>query len=93
LSSGKRETGIGNIILLIVFIIGGILIGGLIASVTKNVQFLSWLGYSKTFGLDVSRPPVINLSVLRLAIGFEISLSVAQVLCLLGAVLLYRRIR
>jgi hypothetical protein len=82
-----------NIILLLILIIAGILIGGLLANVTKNVGYLSWLGYSKSFGLDVAKPALINLSVIKLAIGFELSLSLAQVICLLAAVLLYRKIR
>ena len=82
-----------NIILLIILIIAGVLIGGLLASVTSNMQYLSWLGYSKSFGLDVAKPALINLSVIKLAIGFELNLSLAQVVCMLAAVLLYRKIR
>lgn len=82
-----------NILLLLILIICAVIVGALIAQATKNVAYLSWLGYAKSFGLNTGRPALIDLSVLKIAFGFEISICVAQVICLLGAVLLYRRIR
>ena len=82
-----------NILLLVVLIVAAILIGALVASATKNIGFLSWLGYAKSFGLDVNKPALLNISVLKVAFGFELNISVAQVLCLAAACLLYRKLR
>ena len=89
----KTRSGLGGVLLLLALIVAGIVVGGLIAAAAKNVSVLSWLAYAKTFGLNVDRPAVLELSVLRLAVGFELTINVAQALCVVGAVLLYRRIR
>jgi hypothetical protein len=86
-----RKTGNG--LLLAVLLIGAVVVGALIAQATKNVQYLTWLSYSKTFGLSAERPVVVDLSVLKFAFGFEISISVAQAICLAAAALLFRRLR
>ena len=44
---------------LILFILIGIVLGGLIAEVTAGVPALSWLGYGQTFGVGASESPVI----------------------------------
>ena len=93
MSAGRMRSGLGGFLLLATLIIAGIVVGGLIAAAAKNVSPLSWLAYAKTFGLSVNRPLVLDLSVLRLALGFELTINVAQALCVVGAVLLYRRIR
>jgi hypothetical protein len=93
MSGGRKDMKSKNILMLLILIIGGILVGALIASATKNVGSLSWLGYSNSFGLDVNKPEVLNHSVLRLAFGFEINISVAQLICLVCASLLYRKLR
>jgi hypothetical protein len=91
--SGVRNVKSKNVILLLILMIGGILIGALLASATKNMQYLSWLGYSKSFGLGVNKPMLIDLSVLRLAFGFDVNISMAQILCLIGAAMLYKKLR
>ena len=47
---------------LLLFIMIGIVLGGLIAESTAGIESLSWLSYGNTFGLD--SPLVINLGVL-----------------------------
>ena len=44
---------------LLLFIMIGIVLGGLIAESTAGIESLSWLSYGNTFGLD--SPLVINL--------------------------------
>jgi hypothetical protein len=79
--------------LLAVLLIGGVVVGALIAQATKNAQYLSWLSYACSFGVSPDKPMILDLSVIRVAFGFEMGISIAQVLCLLAAVLLYRRLR
>lgn len=79
--------------LLAVLLIGAVIIGALIAQATKNVHYLTWLSYAKTFGLSADKPVVVDLSVIKFAFGFEISISVAQAVCLAAAALLFRRLR
>ena len=40
-----------NIWILLVFILSGIVIGGLLGELASKVDFLWWLGYGDSFGL------------------------------------------
>lgn len=91
MSAGK--SGTRNIFLLVVLLIAGILVGGLIAAAAQHVTYLSWLAYSKTFGLSVGKPAQIDFSVLKLAFGIELTINVAQIICMAVAALLYRKLR
>lgn len=92
-SGGKGRMKSRNIFMLVVLLIGGILVGALISSAAHDVHYLSWLAYSLNFGVDTSKPVLIDLSVVKFSLGAEIHISVAQIICLFLAALLYRRIR
>ena len=53
------------------FIIAGIIIGSLIASLSEGVPFLSWLAYGKTVGISAASPMVLDLSVVGVAFGLD----------------------
>lgn len=73
-----------NLILLF-FILAGAMFGSLLAGVTRDVSFLSWLSYSQSVGIDVHNPALLDLFIVRLALGFELEVSIAQILCLFAA--------
>lgn len=89
----KGESGAKSVLILIFVLIAGIVIGGMIGSLTKNVTVLSWLSFYKSFGLDASKPVTVDLSILKITFGFEMGINVAQVICIIGGLLLYRKIR
>ena len=64
-----------NIWILIVFILSGIVVGGLLGNLAGRVDFLWWLSYGETFGL--SEPITLDLQVIQLTFGlmFEINIS------------------
>jgi len=82
-----------NILLLIVFIIAGLVLGGLLASATQKVPSLAWLSYSKSFGISPDSPLVLDFSALKLSFGLLLDISVAQVVGVIAALLAYRRFK
>ena len=50
----------------ILFILAGLVIGGLLGELASNVDFLWWLSYGQSFGL--STPVTLDLSVLKISI-------------------------
>ena len=56
-----------NIWILILFILCGIVVGGLLGELASNVSFLSWLSYEEEFGL--STPIQLDLNVITLTFG------------------------
>ena len=72
------------------FIIAGIIIGSLIASLSEGVPFLSWLAYGKTVGISAASPMVLDLSVVRVAFGREMGINVAQIFPITAALFAYK---
>lgn len=79
-------------LILIFYLLAGTVVGGLLANLAEGSAALSWLAYSKTVGLATSAPLLIDLSVLRIAFGFEMGINVAQVICIGLAIWLFIRL-
>ena len=47
-------------------ILAGIVLGAMLASVCRNVPFLSWLSYYQSIGFNADAPFVLDLSVIKL---------------------------
>ena len=79
-----------NFWILLVFLLCGVVIGGLIAYFGSQVSWLSWLYYGEEFGTN--GPLGIDLSVLKFSIELRIKINVAVILGMLIAVFAYRKI-
>ncbi len=79
-----------NIWILIVFILSGLVVGGLLGQLAANVDWLWWLSYSQTFGLQ--DPIVLDLSVMTITFALMFKISVASIIGMLLAILIYRKI-
>lgn len=82
-----------NILLPLMLVIAGIVVGAMLATAVKGIPVLAFLAYSRTFGISTLKPLLLNLSVLRIVFGAEIDINVAEVLCVVAALLLYRKFR
>ena len=78
-------------LLLWFFILAGIVLGAMLASVCRNVPFLSWLSYYQSIGFNADAPFVLDLSVIKLTFGFSMGISVAQIITIALAIFLYNK--
>jgi len=74
--------------LLLLFILIGIVLGGLIAEVSSGVKALSWLSYGQNFGLD--SPMILNLGVLIVTFGLQIKITIASIIGVIAAIIIYK---
>ena len=79
-----------NIWILILFILSGLVIGGLLGELTKDVSYLNWLSYGQSFGL--SSPVVLNLNILEITFGLMVHINIASIIGVLIAIFVYRKI-
>lgn len=79
-----------NIWILLVFILSGLVIGGLLGQLASNVDWLWWLSYSQTFGLQ--DPIVLDLSVVTITFALMFRISVASIIGMLLAILIYKKV-
>ena len=77
--------------LLLLFIMIGIVIGGLISEVTAGVSGLSWLSYGTTFGINSNgNPLVLDLGILVITFALQIKITVASIIGVIAAIVIYR---
>lgn len=67
-------------LLLVFFLMGGAVLGALLATALADVSWLGWLAFSRSIGISPEAPFVLDLSVIRFSFGFQMQLSVAQIL-------------
>lgn len=85
-----RGIGGKNYWALFLLILTGIVLGGFIGNLAAGVPWLSWLGYGQTFGL--TSPLVLDLGILVLTFGLTIKITIASIIGVLLAILIYRLI-
>ena len=69
----------------------GIVIGGLISEVTAGVSGLSWLSYGNTFGINSNgNPLVLDLGILVITFALQIKITVASIIGVIAAIVIYR---
>lgn len=76
--------------IVLLFIFAGLVIGGLLGDVASQVDWLSWLAYGQTFGIE--SPFVLDLNVLSLTFAFSLHINIASIIGLAIAIFLYRKI-
>ena len=79
-----------NIWILLVFLLSGLVIGGLLGELASKVDWLWWLSYGQSFGL--STPVTLDLSVLKITFSCMIKINVASIIGMLLAVIWYRKV-
>lgn len=73
---------------LFLLLLAGIVLGSFLAQLTEGVSSLSWLSFGKTFGLD--SPIVLDLGILVLTFGLKIKFTIASILGIVIAGIIYR---
>lgn len=79
-----------NIWILIVFILSGLVIGGLLGELAARVDFLWWLSYGQEFGL--TNPIVLDLNIIRLTFGLQLKMNIASIIGMAIAIFIYRKV-
>lgn len=79
-----------NIWILIVFILSGLVIGGLIGKLASSVPWLWWLSFEQEFGLN--SPIVLDLSIVKLTFGLMFKINVASIIGMILAIFIYKKI-
>ena len=74
--------------LLLIFILSGLVVGGLLGELATTVKGLGFLAYGQEFG--ITEPFVMDVGILRLTLGFIIRINIASIIGLLLSVFVYR---
>ena len=80
-----------NIWILLVFLLAGLVIGGLLGKLASSVSWLWWLSYEQQFGLET--PIVLDLSVLKLTFGLMFKINIASIIGMVLAIFIYKKVK
>ena len=83
-----KKIGSKNPWILLVLMLAGIVLGGFLGTLTQNMESLSWLNYGQSFGLD--SPIVLDLGIMILTFGLSIKITIASIIGLIIAAIVYR---
>lgn len=79
-----------NIWILILFILSGLVIGGLLGEIAGQVDFLWWLSYGQSFGL--SSPIELDLNIFQISFALMIKINIASIIGMIIAIVIYRKV-
>ena len=79
-----------NIWILLLFILSGLVIGGLLGEIARQVDGLWWLSYGQTFGM--TSPLELNLSVISITFALMFRINIASIIGMAIAVFVYRKV-
>ena len=77
-----------NFWILLIMLLSGIVLGGFIGNLAQGVAGLSWLNFGQSFGTDA--PIVLNFGILVLTFGLSIKITMASIIGVIIAILVYR---
>ncbi len=79
-----------NIWILLIFILSGLVIGGLLGELASRVNWLWWLSYSQNFGLE--NPIILDLSVVKITFALMFKISISSIIGVVLAIFIYKKV-
>lgn len=79
-----------NFWILVIFLLSGLVIGGLIGEIAGKTGGLWWLSYAMEFGL--AQPLTLDLSILKLTFSLLFKINIASIVGMGIAIFIYRKI-
>ena len=79
-----------NFWIFLIFMLSGLVLGGLLGELANKVDFLWWLSYGQSFGL--TDPVTLDLSVLKISFAFMVKINIASIIGMAIAIFWYRKV-
>ena len=76
--------------ILLLFLLSGLVIGGLLGELATKVDWLWWLSFGEEFGFQ--EPIKLDLKVMTITFGLMIKINVASIIGVLIALFTYRKV-
>jgi hypothetical protein len=77
-------------LVMFIFILCGIVIGGAIGDYASEAQMFYWLGYGKTFGF--LEPIIMDINAIVLTFGLKIYINIASIIGIIIGISLYKKV-
>lgn len=81
---------IKNTLILIFLLLAALVISALVSHLTAGISWLEWLTWGDSIGFEAV---TIDLIIIQFSFSFMMQVNVLQIILLLGALLLYRKVK
>lgn len=78
-----------NFWIFVIFLLCGLVIGGLLGELASGVSYLQWMSYGESFGL--SSPLVLDMNIFTLSFGLTVKINIASIIGLALAIFIYKK--
>ena len=79
-----------NFWIFLVFMLSGLVLGGLLGELANRVDFLWWLSYGQSFGFP--EPVTLDLSVLKITFACMFKINISSIIGMAIAIFWYRKV-
>lgn len=79
-----------NIWILFIFILSGLVVGGLLGDLAQKIDWLSWMGFGQQFGLE--SPIVLDLSIVKITFALMFKINIASIIGMAISIFIYRKV-
>ena len=79
-----------NFWILLVFLLSGLVIGGLLGEIASKVDWLWWLSYGERFG--ISSPIELDLNDIKITFGLMFKINISSIIGMAIAIFIYRKV-
>lgn len=79
-----------NIWILMIFILSGLVVGGLLGELAKHVNWLWWLSYGQDFGL--TSPVTLDINILKISFSVIFKINIASIIGMAISIFIYRKV-
>lgn len=79
-----------NIWILLIFILSGLVVGGLLGELASKIDFLWWLGYGESFGL--TSPLELDLNIIKITFALVFKINISSIIGLILAIFIYKKV-
>jgi hypothetical protein len=86
----KMSTREKNIWILLIFILSGLVIGGLLGELASRVDWLWWLSFGEQFGLE--NPLILDLDIVKITFALMVKINIASIIGMGVAIFIYRKV-
>lgn len=85
-----KNTGV-----LLIVLLAGVVLGGFLGYLAKDVPYLTWLNYGQRFGIGSTGDngvAQLNLGVMVISFGLSIKITIGGIIGIILAILIYRKL-
>lgn len=81
-------------VIMLLLMLAGIVLGGFLGYLARDISWLSWLNYGQSFGLtgQGGSALVLDLGVIAIQFGLQIKITIASILGMVLAFFIYRKL-